>query len=769
MPHTSLSDQLTASQRRAVEHRDGPLLILAGPGSGKTRVITQRIAQMVRRGVDPRSILAITFTNKAAGEMADRVEALLPGAKVWVSTFHKFCARLLRQHARGVGLDTNYSIFDTVDQRQLIKLTMRELDIDPVTYQPAKIAAQISSAKNRMQSSEMFVQHYEERIGNHDQAVVARVYPAYQRALLASNAVDFDDLLLHTVALLVENPELRSELDARFRYVLVDEYQDTNLAQYQIVTAISQEHRNLCATGDPDQSIYGWRGARIGNILRFENDFPEAEVVRLEENFRSTQHILASADSLIAHNVERKAKSLITDNPQGAPVELLNFYDERQEADVIASEINRMVAEGDESYNDFAIFYRVNALSRKIERALSEHRVPYQVAAGLAFYERAEIKDLLAYLRLVHNPKDVASFARVVNTPTRGIGKKTQSRLNRWASTEGLSLMVAAAQAERCPQLGARAVKALKAFTAMIEQFSLADAGSISDLLRMIIDQTQLTRGWADSDTEQDQQRLANVNELVTDASQYDTAVGSESSLEGFLETTSLVNEGDSLDGETGRVTLMTLHAAKGLEFPVVYVVGVEENLIPHERSLRSDDWREKEEERRLLFVGMTRAMRRLFLTQTLRRDFRGRSLATIPSEFLMETEFVLNNYADGLGGEWDSTANRPTHDEMDQSVPDHDVPPIAANMQHARSTKQSAKLSLTTAADLLNGTSDQADIPVGFAEGMTVRHPKYGLGTVTTLSGFSKNRAVTVQFHDRDRIETFIAAKCPLQPVGMG
>ncbi|MCA9113111.1 MAG: UvrD-helicase domain-containing protein, partial [Planctomycetaceae bacterium] len=380
-------DDLTPSQRQAVSHIDGPLLVLAGPGSGKTRVVTRRIAHLVESGVPPSQILAITFTNKAAEEMSERVKAILPAARVWVSTFHRFCARLLRRHAWVVGLESNYTILDTGDQKTAMRRVMHDLDLDPVHYTPDRIAWHISTAKNDLVTAEMYARRYEEQIGDHWQATVARVYPAYQKWLLDSNAVDFDDLLLHVAVMLAEHEELRNDLDERFRYVLVDEYQDTNIAQYQIVRALSQQFPNLCVTGDPDQSIYGWRGARIANILRFEQDYPDAKVIRLEDNFRSTRAILRSADALITHNTQRKDKRLITQNPEGESVKLLRFPDSHLEADGIARQIREQVEAGEREWTDFAIFYRVNALSRQLENALMRHRVPFQVAAGVAFYD----------------------------------------------------------------------------------------------------------------------------------------------------------------------------------------------------------------------------------------------------------------------------------------------------------------------------------------------------------------------------------------------
>lgn len=759
------STGLTPNQQQAVAHREGPLLILAGPGSGKTRVVTHRIAAMIADGIDPRSLLAITFTNKAANEMVERVESLVPGRRVWISTFHRFCARLLRSRAPAVGLQPNYSILDTADQRQLIKQVLHDLDIDSTHIPPRQMASRISKAKNDMRTAEQVVASNEHSIGNHLEAVFARVYPEYQKRLLQSNAVDFDDLLLHVVALLEENPLLREQLGERYRYVMVDEYQDTNLAQYRIVAALAEGHRNLCVTGDPDQSIYGWRGAKIDNILRFEKDFPNATVVRLEQNFRSTGRILRAADQLIANNIHRKAKSLLTDNADGEPVRKLVCDDERQEADLIAVAIQHAIENEGRSWSDFAIFYRVNALSRELERALMRHRIPYQVAAGVAFYDRTEIKDVLAYLRLVNNPQDETAFRRIVNTPRRGIGKTTVGRLATWAAKQNVSLLEAARRADEIETLSKRAATLARRFGTIIGDLSELAGETVETMVRTVIEKTGYVRAWEDSTSEQDQQRLANVEELVTAAQQHDLMLGDEASLESFLETTSLANEVDNVDESAGRVTLMTLHAAKGLEFPVVYVLGVEQSLLPHERALSTGDPRELEEERRLLFVGMTRAMQRLFLTETRQRNFRGRPLHTIQSDFLAEIDIDEQD---------ETTSSAPAYRDTQWTT--HDLEPTPRRPPAAKFPETAtAKPQLMTGADLLKAaqgksTPDEqtaSDIP-GFQTGMTVRHPRYGLGTVVKTGGFARKRSVTVQFQDDDRVATYIVDHCPLQPVGL-
>jgi DNA helicase-2/ATP-dependent DNA helicase PcrA len=748
---------LTPAQYAAVSHHQGPLLVLAGPGSGKTRVITHRIASLIQAGVHANQILGITFTNKASDEMGARVQQLIPDVKVEISTFHKFCVRILRRYGRAVGLDSNFSIFDTTDQQQLIRHVLHELDIDTVAYNPSTIAGMISRAKNDLITAERFAEAFQETIGDHLQAVAARVYPVYQRLLLESNAVDFDDLLLHVASLLKGAPELRATLDERYQYILVDEYQDTNLAQYQIVMGLSLNTRNLCVTGDPDQSIYGWRGAKIQNILQFERDFPDCQTIRLEQNFRSTKEILRVADSLIVHNQKRKAKSLFTENPEGSPVELLTYNDERQEAEEIAMHIRRAVDRGEFEYTDFAIFYRVNSLSRELELALARHKIPYQLAGSVAFYERTEVKDLLSYLKLINNPDDRVAFSRIVNKPLRGIGKTTQNKLIRWADEKGISLLEAAHQAADCPALSKRASTMVVRFAKMISGFSLADSGSVAQLMELVVDSTRLIDSWKESPDEEDQQRIANVNELVSTARKYDEIFGEETTLEGFLEVSTLASATDQLDAESGQVTLMTLHAAKGLEYPVVFIIGVEQNLIPHERVLREEFRDGLEEERRLFFVGITRAEQNLYLTQTRERSLRGRPWRTITSDFLKEIDVEVKDMTDFLG------EHRSHFDDFVESVKRGDV-----DTEALKAATPPKRPLLMTGADLLKQTPEAADVPQGFSVGMRVRHPRYGVGTVMGISGYARKRMVTVLFDDMEEGQTFVAAHCPLQPLGL-
>lgn len=779
---------LNSNQWEAVNHLEGPLLVLAGPGSGKTRVISRRIVRLIEEGVAPGQILAITFTNKAAGEMAARVEALLPGRNVWVSTFHRLCARLLRRDAAAVGLQPNFTILDTADQTQLIRGILADLDVDVKHFKPGRVLHRISQAKYHLQTPEAFALAAQERRGDHLDQLVARAYAAYENMLLKANAVDFDDLLMHVCRLLTENEEVRAELDHRFRYVMVDEYQDTNLPQYQIVRALSHDYPNLCATGDPDQSIYGWRGAEIGNILRFEHDFPSARVVRLEQNYRSTRAILRAADSLIAHNVRRKAKTLFTENAEGAPVELLCFQNYRDEAEGVAQAIRRLADERQRPWSDFAVFYRVNALSRELERSLARHRIPYQVAAGVAFYERAEIKDLIAYLRLVYNPADRAAFLRVVNTPARGIGKTTVGKLSDWADRQGLTLLEAARQAGDFPGLSPRGTAALRRFAGMIDDFGRLSCGGVAELLDAVLERTHYGQEWRDSNIETEMQRAANVDELRNAAAQYDAQHPDDPTLAGFLEETALVADVDSIDENSGMVTLMTLHAAKGLEFPVVFIIAVEDGLLPHDRATREGSLDEIEEERRLLFVGTTRAEERLFLARALIRTLHGKDCPSPPSRFLHEMQLSYSPIAlSGSPQDWQRLANDCQEDDAgDNSVVDRElssstssavgraVRPDAAHVEPPSGVpgsshpRQPRKPLLTTGADLLNGTASPVAFPLVFSVGMTVRHPQMGLGRVIDSQGTGKWRTITVEFKSGEPV-SFVVHKCPLQPVGAG
>ncbi|MEM6799466.1 MAG: UvrD-helicase domain-containing protein [Planctomycetota bacterium] len=759
-------EHLNPAQRAAVEHVEGPLLILAGPGSGKTRVVTHRIAHLLASGVHASQLLALTFTNKAASEMARRVAELAPGHRVWVSTFHRFGARLLRERAEQVGLTPNFTIYDTSDSRQTLKRVLEAEQIQTLHYTPDRIAAAISSAKNKLIAAEDF----EPRSGSPLSRVVAEAYPAYQARLLASSAVDFDDLLLHVARLLHSSPEVRAELDSRFRYVLVDEYQDTNRAQYVILRALSHDFPNLAATGDPDQSIYGWRGADLNNILEFEADYPQVKVVRLEQNYRSTKKILRVADALIANNKRRKKKSLFTDNDEGAAVRLVTYADQADEATDIARRIREAIDSGERRASDFAIFYRVNALSRAVEKALRAAQVPFQMVRGQEFYQRKEIRDVLGYCQLLNNPKDDIALNRVINSPPRGIGKKTVDRLDEHAYRYGAPLLQACREVGLVEGLAKRSAASVAKFVEVIDRIVPHATGPVEEVIGAVLTESGYREHLCKSDDEEDQNRLANIEELLTDARQFDEQHEGDpgSALEDYLERTWLVNETDGWEDDQDKVTLMTLHAAKGLEFPVVFLMAVEDGILPHERSLNDES--QLEEERRLAFVGITRAEKQLQLSHVLRRDYRGQRAMAIPSGFLMEMpreelqseraaspelELTDWDFEQEFDDDW-------REEEVAESEPEKPVADWSV----------AAAGAVTTAAALLDGeygptrtTAPRVD-PDTFALGMAVAHPEFGLGKIVTLSGAGKQRKATVRFATAGE-RRFVLAHSPLRPAG--
>jgi len=626
-----LLESLNPTQLDAVEHTEGPLLILAGAGSGKTRVLTHRVAYILDRGLAaPEEVLAITFTNKAAQEMKDRV-ALLVGPdsrRMWVSTFHAFCARLLRVHAEKLGYKREFTIYDGADQVRLVKRCIVELGKDPKRFNPRSFQSQISAAKNVLMTPEDYLRSTEGYIAEN----VAEVYDLYQRRLYESNAMDFDDLIMQTVALLEIFPELRERYQTRFKYIHVDEYQDTNHAQYRLVNILAAAHRNLCVVGDDDQSVYSWRGADIRNILDFERDYPEAKVVKLEQNYRSTQTILDAANAVVANNASRKAKELWTAGPEGERIRIFTASDEYAEARFMVSEIVRLIGAGARPA-DVAVFYRTNAQSRALEDVLVREGVPYQVVGGVRFYERAEIKDAMAYLAVISNPSDSGALERIINVPKRGLGATSVARLQEHAHRNGISLYEALAEAERVDLTGA-ARRACRAVRDLFEGWRVA-AQEVppAELIAAVLDESGYRAELVVENTVESESRLENLEELINAAREFER-VEPEPTLAGFLQEQALYSEQDALSGEGGRVALMTLHNAKGLEFDHVFVVGMEEGTFPHARSL---DEQNLEEERRLAYVGITRAKRSLTLSYAKLRSNWGAREYQMPSRFLAE------------------------------------------------------------------------------------------------------------------------------------
>ena len=623
---------LNPAQREAVLHTEGPLLVIAGAGSGKTRVLTHRVAHLISAiGVKPNEILAITFTNKAAGEMRERLMTMLgPVARaIWILTFHSACGRILRKEAERLGYRSNFTIYDSADQVRLVKQCLEELEKDPKRFVPRGVHAQISNAKNQLVTPAM----YAERISSFYDQTIAEAYELYQRKLAASNAVDFDDMLMLTVQILENFPDARKHWQNAFRYVLVDEYQDTNHAQYRLLQLLAEHHHNICAVGDPDQSIYAFRGADIRNILEFERDFPETRTIPLEQNYRSTNAILEAANSVIANNSERKEKRLWSELGDGDPVRVIEVEDEQAEARYVAAQIAGLVEEGF-SGSEIAIFYRMNAQSRVLEQTLRLHQIGYQVIGGPRFYERAEIKDATAYLQVLDNPADAVSLMRIANRPKRGIGDTTISRLVVYAENHGLTLFDALDRPTEAG-LGTAAVKAVTGLKNLLDSLrSAAQELEVPELLQAVLERSGTLDAFEAERTIEARGRIENLEAFVDGARQY-TQEAEEPTLSGFLQEISLYSDQDALAGEEqSNVTLMTIHNAKGLEFRAVFVVGVEEEIFPSARSIEEQG---VEEERRLFYVGLTRAEEKLTLTHASSRLLWGRTTSHLPSRFLDE------------------------------------------------------------------------------------------------------------------------------------
>jgi DNA helicase-2/ATP-dependent DNA helicase PcrA len=649
---------LNPPQRKAAEHVEGPLLVVAGAGSGKTRVLTHRIAYLLATGAArPGEILAITFTNKAAAEMRERVGDLVGRSvrAMWVTTFHSACARMLRADAERLGYSRSFTIYDESDSLRMLKRVMRELGVDPKRYPARAIKNKISGAKNQLIDSDM----YAETQGSVFEEVVAECFPLYEKRMLEANAMDFDDLLVRTVNALELFEEVRERWRRTFRHVLVDEYQDTNHAQYRLLQLLASDHGNLMVVGDEDQSIYGFRHADIRNILDFEQDFPEAEVVKLEQNYRSTQTILSAANAVVERNRERRPKKLWTDIEGGELVQLSELGDEHEEARWVAAEIQRLGEEHGVKRSDVAVFYRTNAMSRVLEDTLVRFDLPYQVIGGTKFYDRAEVKDAVAYLSFLLNPADLVSFSRIVNSPRRGIGNTTQGRLASYANTSGLMIWEVAERAEEVPGLSAAAIKAVSRFQeTMASLRHLSETAPVAALLEAALNETGYSEALTAERTVEAEGRVENLEELVSVAAEFDLNREQEGEsevppLEEFLQQISLVSDQDSIQAEEDLVTLMTLHNAKGLEYDTVFVVGCEDGSFPHMRALEEGS---EEEERRLCYVAITRARRRLYMTWARERRLFGRSERNLPSRFIDELPVELterHSTAAGAGMTW--------------------------------------------------------------------------------------------------------------------
>ncbi|MHB8093360.1 MAG: ATP-dependent helicase [Candidatus Aminicenantales bacterium] len=735
---------LTERQRAAASHWEGPMLVLAGPGSGKTRVITHRIAHLISRGVSPRAILALTFTNKAAEEMRTRLLAMkIPGGAT-LCTFHSLCARLLREHADRAGLPEAFSIYDQSDQKAVINEILKERNLDPKEYAPARVLRRIGLKKNLgLETDKPSARPFFEDSGD---PLLDEIAEAYAKRLAAAGALDFDDLLTKTAGLLKNDAELRETLGRRYGFILVDEYQDTNACQYRIARALAQAHGNLFVTGDPDQSIYGWRGADIENILAFEKDYPGAPVVRLEENFRSTPQVLSLADDLIRKNARRKEKRLIPRKPGGSLPRLYHFADEREEARGVAAWARWMREDHGIEYGRMAVFYRTNAMSRLVEEALIQAGIPYQIVKGLEFFKRREIKDMLAYLRLLINPADEVSLLRVVNRPARGIGETTIRKTALQARSAGRDIWSVLKTPAEVPDISAAAVPRIGQFVGLIEDLRSGTGGPVAGIIKDVYSRSGLRKALED---EEDADAAENIEELIHSALQFDQGEQAASGLAGYLQQTSLISDADAYREGSGAVSLMTLHTAKGLEFAAVMIVGVEEGIIPHCRSFEGG--RDVEEERRLLFVGITRAEKHLALSCAQTRTMHGQTRPAALSPFLKGLDgiemifapFLTNGFGGSAmskraaGGSASLPARERTAGAGSVDLPDQgrDRPGVFNKHAFARAAEPAAE----------NGS--------GFREGQRVRHPALGTGRIEKLiPGGEKGRAV-VQFDTGARL----------------
>lgn len=747
----SIYDKLNEPQREAVYHTDGPLLILAGAGSGKTRVLTHRIAYLIEeRNVNPWNILAITFTNKAAGEMRERVDSLVGfgSESIWVSTFHSMCVRILRRFIDRLGYDNRFTIYDTDDQKTLMKEVCKKVAIDTKVFKERSLMSAISSAKNELILPDEFELNAG---GDFAKLKIAKVYREYEAQLKANNALDFDDLLVKTVQLLQTQPDVLENYQERFRYIMVDEYQDTNTVQFQLVRLLAGKYRNLCVVGDDDQSIYKFRGANIRNILDFEHEFSDACVIKLEQNYRSTGNILNAANRVIANNKGRKEKTLWTANGEGELVHLRQFDTGYDEADFIAEDIKKEVRAG-ASYNDHAVLYRTNAQSRLLEEKFVAMNVPYKIVGGVNFYARREIKDLLAYLKTIDNGMDDIAVRRIINVPKRGIGLTTINRIQESAAERGLGFYETMMAPELIPGIGRSAAK-LDSFAALIEYFKgLTGQMSITDLLREVIEKTGYMESLDSEDKEDAQARKENIDELINKAAAYEEAAEDRdepATLSAFLEEVALVADIDSLDEEQDYVVLMTLHSAKGLEFPHVYLAGMEDGLFPSYMTITSDDRDDLEEERRLCYVGITRAEQELTLTCARRRMVRGETQYNKISRFIKEIPAeLLDTGSRRIEPETEVPVQQNTYAHAREAFRARAFGAAYSNGAGKSSGVSSGKssqglASLQKGSQLAAGSGGSPD----YAEGDRVRHVKFGEGTVLEIRSGGRDYEVTVDF----------------------
>ena len=738
---------LNPPQQEAVYHTEGPLLILAGAGSGKTRVLTHRIAYLIdEKGVNPWNILAITFTNKAASEMRERVDKIVGfgSESIWVSTFHSTCVRILRRHIDRLGFDTRFAIYDTEDQKTLMKEICRKLNIDTKIYKERSLLAQISHAKDELITPDEMELNAG---GDFNKKKVAAVYREYQASLRKNNALDFDDLIVKTVELFQNCGDVLENYQERFKYIMVDEYQDTNTAQFKFVSLLASKYENLCVVGDDDQSIYKFRGANIGNILGFEHVFPDAKVIRLEQNYRSTKNILSAANEVIANNASRKSKTLWTENPEGELIHFRQFMNGYEEAEYVVGEISRAHRENGAKYKDCAVLYRTNAQSRLFEEKCLLANIPYKIVGGVNFYARKEIKDLLCYLKTIDNSRDDLAVRRIINVPKRGIGATTLGRIQDYADKMSVSFYDALRVAEEVPSIG-RSLSKIDGFVTFIQSFkSKAESYTVRELLEEVIELTGYVAELKAEDTEESQARIENIDELISKTESYQEAMeeqGQPATLSGFLEEIALIADIDSVDPDQDYVLLMTLHSAKGLEFPRVFLVGMEDGIFPSYMSIVSDDKSDLEEERRLCYVGITRAMEDLTLTSARQRMIRGDVQYNKVSRFVREIPRELV--------------------DMGQTATPEKKKQIADMIQADRSL---AKMKMALASKPFKPREFKVTkaASLDYEVGDTVRHIKFGVGIVKDIVDGGRDYEVTVDF-DKVGVKKMFAGFAKLKKI---
>lgn len=729
----SIYDTLNDKQKEAVLHTEGPLLILAGAGSGKTRVLTHRIAWLMEHcGVNPWNILAITFTNKAAGEMRERVDKIagFGSDSVWVSTFHSTCVRILRRHIDLLGFANSFTIYDTDDSKSVMKDVIRSMDLDPKIYKERSFLNVISHAKDELISPEEFLLNAG---ADFKQQLYGRAYSEYQKALKKNNALDFDDLIVKTVELFNRHAEVLDYYQERFRYIMVDEYQDTNTAQFKFVSLLAGKYKNLCVVGDDDQSIYKFRGANIGNILNFEKVFPEAKVIKLEQNYRSTGNILNAANAVISNNIGRKDKKLWTEAEEGEGIYYRQFYNGYEEAEYVAEQILKSVRQSDSRYQDHAVLYRTNAQSRLFEEQFIRDNIPYRLIGGVNFYARKEIKDLLSYLKTIDNGVDDLAVRRIINVPKRGIGLTTLDKVQRFANDHDMSFFSVLTQADGIPEFG-RAAGKLKNFATLIQSFrAKAEELSLTELMEDILEVTGYRRELELEETDEADARIENIDELISKITSYEeNCIGEPPTLSGFLQEVALVADIDSVEDDENRVLLMTLHSAKGLEFPYVYLAGMEDGIFPSYMSIMADNAREEiEEERRLCYVGITRAMKKLTMTAAKMRMIRGENQFNAVSRFMRE---IPADYLErGCEVRKEKTFEMPKNDSYRERKKNFLEKPKAVQ-----------QFTVTKADSLEYGVGDR------------VRHMKFGEGIVADITEGGRDYEVAVDFDNFGRKKMF-------------